>query len=245
MELVTAPWDHSALRDINVQFEHASPREILLWGQETFGDDLIMATGFGPSGIVLMDFVSKIQPQIPILYLDTDLLFPETHTLRRELEERLGLSFQRHATELSLKAQEATYGPKLWKSNPDQCCLMRKVRPLQEALKNKRAWITGIRRDHSKARAHIQVVEWDDPYGVVKLNPLAYWGNDEVWSYIQLNDLPYNILHDEGYPSIGCVPCTRSVPPGESMRAGRWRGREKLECGIHKPVGSKHSEAAE
>lgn len=235
MELATAPWDTATLDDLNARFAHASPREILRWGLETFGSGLVMATGFGPSGIVLMHLASTLQPHIPILYLDTDLLFPETHTLRRALEERLGLTFQRYATDLSLDAQEAQYGPKLWRSNPDQCCFLRKVQPLQKALHNKRAWITGLRRDQSAARAHIQVVEWDAAYGLVKMNPLAHWQNDEVWAYIQLNDLPYNVLHDEGYPSIGCVPCTRSVPPGESMRAGRWRGREKLECGIHKP----------
>lgn len=236
MELATAPWDTTTLDDLNERFAGSSPREILRWGLETFGSDLVMATGFGPSGIVLMHLVSKLQPKIPILYLDTGLLFPETNTLREALEERLGISFQRHATDLSLEAQEAQHGPKLWRRNPDQCCFLRKVQPLQKALRDKRAWITGLRRDQSEARAHIQVVEWDGAYGLVKLNPLAHWQHDEIWSYIQLNDLPYNILHDEGYPSIGCVPCTRSVPPGESMRAGRWRGREKLECGIHQPI---------
>ncbi len=226
-------WVPETLKQRSDAFEQSSPRDILRWGLETFGSDLAMATGFGPSGIVLAHHLARLDPKTTIFYLETDLLFPETYALRDELAERLGLTFTPVHSGLSLDHQAEEHGPDLWARNPDRCCFIRKVLPLRRFLADKSAWVTGLRRDQSPTRAHIGMVEWDQSHGLVKLNPLAHWTADEVWQYIHLHELPYNPLHDEGYTSIGCMPCTRPVAPGEHARAGRWSGSSKIECGIH------------
>ena len=226
-------WTPEALQRISDLFEQRSPEDLLAWGFGTFGDGLVMATGFGPSGVVLMHLVSRIRPDATIFYLDTGLLFEETHALREELAQRLGLTFTRVHTDLSLEQQAAGYGEALWERAPDQCCSLRKVQPLRRFLADKQAWITGIRRDQGITRARTPLVGWDEVNKLVKLNPLANWSSDEVWDYIYLYGLPFNRLHDEGYPSIGCLPCTRPVVQGEDERAGRWAGLSKTECGIH------------
>ena len=228
-------------REISARFEGQAPGEILRWGLETFagaaaGDasraGIAMATGFGPEGVVLMHLLSRIDRQATVFYLDTDLLFDETYALRDELEARLGLRFTRvHG--LSLEDQASEHGPALWSHNPDQCCQLRKVAPLRRYLASKRAWITAIRREQTPARANAGLVEWDRANGLVKLNPLAAWTSAQVWAYLYDHDLPYNPLHDQGYPSLGCWPCTRAVSEGEDARAGRWPGLAKNECGIH------------
>jgi phosphoadenosine phosphosulfate reductase len=229
----TQDWTPESLVPVQRSLADSSPREILRWGLDTFGDGIVMATGFGPSGVVLAHLLSRLHPGTTVFYLDTDLLFPETLTLRDQLAERLGLSFTRVHSGVSLERQARQYGPELWANNPDRCCFVRKVLPLRRFLAGKEAWITGLRRDQSAARAQVEPVEWDTTHGLVKLNPLARWTADDVWSYIQMNELPYNTLHDRGYPSIGCKPCTHPVAHGEDERAGRWRGQDKTECGIH------------
>ena len=121
----------------------------------------------------------------------------------------------------------------MWKRDPDLCCRLRKVDPLKDLLKGLRAWVTAIRRDQSPSRSGVGVIEWDEKFGLVKINPLAGWSKRDVWNYITCFDVPYNPLHDQGYPSIGCVPCTTPVQIGEMSRAGRWRGKLKTECGLH------------
>lgn len=229
----TYNWTPEALAPVQRRLADSSPREVIRWGLDTFGDGLVMATGFGPSGIVLAHLLSKLRPEATVFYLDTDLLFPETLTLRDQLAERLGLTFTRVHSGVSLESQARHHGPELWADDPDRCCFLRKVLPLRRFLADKRAWITGLRRDQSAVRAQIETVEWDAAHRLVKLNPLAAWTADDVWSYIQMHDLPYNTLHDRGYPSIGCMPCTHPVARGEDERAGRWRGLNKTECGIH------------
>ncbi len=221
------------LRPLNEAFEQASPRDLLRWAGETFGAGLVLATGFGPSGVVLAHLVSGMDPTPTVFYLETDLLFAETYALRDRLAERLGLSFTPVHGGLSLDAQARAHGPDLWAREPNRCCFLRKVLPLRRFLADKSAWITGLRRDQAPSRAGIDLVEWDGANGLVKLNPLARWTDAEVWGYLHRHDLPYNPLHDEGYPSLGCVPCTRPVAPGEDARAGRWSGFAKTECGIH------------
>ena len=169
-----------------------------------------------------------------VFYLDTDLLFPESYALRDQLEERYGIKFERRATRLSVEDQAAQYGERLWERDPDLCCRLRKVEPLREMLKGMRAWVTAIRRDQSPTRARIGLVERDETFGLVKINPLAGWSARDVWKYIEKHDVPHNPLHQQGYPSIGCVPCTTPVQIGEVPRAGRWRGAVKTECGIHR-----------
>lgn len=226
-------WDRNELRRISDRFENAWPEEVLHWSLKTFGSDVAMATGFGPSGIALMHMLSRVDSSATVFYLDTDLLFPETHDLKRRLAERFGLTFTRVHSGISLQEQARQESPDLWRSNPDRCCLIRKVLPLRRFLSTREAWITGIRRDQSPTRGTIGIVHWDEANGLVKINPLANWSEEQIWQYIDINDLPYNPLHDSGYPSLGCVPCTKPVDVGEDARAGRWKGHDKLECGIH------------
>lgn len=215
------------------EFENASPDQTLRWAIEEFGAEVALATGFGPEGCALIDMLARIDRQAHIFYLDTDLHFTETHSLIRRLELRYGVSFERRAAQSSLAEQEERFGAKLWEREPDRCCQLRKVEPLVETLADLRAWITAIRRDQSPARATAQVIERDRKFGLIKINPLVRWSSVDVWKYIFKHDVPYNPLHDQGYPSIGCAPCTTKVMAGEDPRAGRWRGAAKTECGLH------------
>ncbi len=234
MSTVTIPqvWNEATFPDINRYFAARPPQELLQSARETFGEGVVLATGFGLSGIVLMHMVSQLQPGIPVFYLQTDLLFAETLALRDKLTAQLGINFVEVHCGLSLAEQSRQYGEALWERTPDKCCHLRKVVPLRRYLADKQAWITGIRRDQSPTRANIPLVGWDAANQLVKLNPLAGWTRQQVWQYIFAHHLPYNILHDRGYPSIGCEPCTQPAA-GDDERAGRWAGREKTECGIH------------
>jgi phosphoadenosine phosphosulfate reductase len=214
-------------------FERSYTHENIAWAAHVYGQGLAMATGFGPEGIVIMHIVSQVAPKTQIFYLDTDLFFPETYALRDELERRFDLAFVRVATPLSLDQQTEQYGPELWTRDPNQCCRLRKVDPLRAYLKQKQAWITGIRRDQTRTRQDAKPIEWDKTNGLVKLNPLLNWSHEQVWTYIYLFDLPTNALHKNGYPSIGCWPCTRPAAEGADPRSGRWVGFKKVECGIH------------
>jgi phosphoadenosine phosphosulfate reductase len=215
------------------EFETAPPEAVLRWAITEFGPDVALATGFGVEGCVLVSMLAEINPEARIFYLDTDLLFPETYALRDRLEARYGVRFERRATRLSLHEQAEEHGERLWERKPELCCQLRKVEPLREMLKGLRAWITAIRRDQSPARASAGVIERDEKFGLIKINPLARWSSRDVWSYVIRYDVPYNPLHDHGYPSIGCAPCTTPVRIGEDPRAGRWRGSQKMECGLH------------
>jgi len=221
------------IEDLAAEFEPGPPEIVLRWAQEEFGSDVALATGFGPEGCVLIDMLAHLDQQTRIFYLDTDLHFAETYSLIRQLETRYGVSLERRATQLTLTAQEQAFGAKLWERDPDRCCQLRKVDPLVETLADLQAWITAIRRDQSPARAGAKVIERDRKFGLIKINPLARWSTVEVWKYIFKHNVPYNELHDQGYPSIGCVPCTTQVQQGEDPRAGRWRGAMKTECGLH------------
>jgi phosphoadenosine phosphosulfate reductase len=214
-------------------FETASPQVILKWALDEFGSDVALATGFGAEGCILVDMVARINPSARIFYLDTDLLFPETYELRDRLEERYGIRFERRSVARSLEQQTLRHGEKLWERDPDLCCRLRKVEPLKQMLSGLRAWITAIRHDQSPARAHAKVVDHDAKFGLIKINPLAGWTRQQVWKYALENDVPYNPLYDEGYSSIGCMPCTTPVQINEDQRAGRWRGFQKTECGLH------------
>jgi len=215
------------------QFELQGPEATLRWAISTFGAQLAVATGFGPSGVIILHLVSQINPKTKIFYLETDILFGETHSLRDQLQARLGLTIEAVHSGLSLEEQAVRYGEALWRRDPDLCCALRKVEPLRRYLAEKQAWVTGIRRDQTQIRAATQVVTWDDANGLVKVNPLAAWTSEQVWQYIQEYDLPFNPLHHLGFPSVGCWTCTRSVLPGENLRAGRWDGFTKTECGLH------------
>lgn len=221
------------LRLISEEFEAASPEVVLRWAIEEFGSGVALATGFGAEGCALIDMLARIDRRASVFYLDTGLLFPETYQLRDQLEARYGVTIERRATGISLQAQAAEHGDELWQRQPNECCRLRKVEPLLETLAGLKAWITAIRRDQSPARASAAVVERDKKFGLIKINPLAAWSSKDVWNYIVKHDVPYNSLHDQGYPSIGCAPCTSLVRIGEDPRSGRWRGSGKTECGLH------------
>lgn len=217
------------------QFESASPQQILAWGFRHFGPQISLVTSFQPTGIVTLHMLQHIAPKMPVITLDTGLLFPETYTLTDALERHFSLCLQRVTAAISLNEQAQAYGEKLWDHNPDLCCELRKVRPLNAALAPYAAWITGLRRDQSAHRAQTPIISWDARHEMLKLCPFANWTSDMIWAYIQAHDLPYNPLHDQAYPSIGCSPCTAPVTEGDT-RSGRWSAHAKTECGIHLPT---------
>lgn len=221
------------LDSISNELELEPAESVLRWALRQFGSEVALATGFGAEGCVLIRMISEIDPNARIFYLDTDLLFPEAYALIGELQARYRVRFEKRATRLSLTAQAARFGDRLWEQEPDVCCRIRKVEPLREMLSGLRAWITAIRRDQTPARANARVVERDRRFDLIKINPLAGWSTRDVWRYINEKDVPYNPLYDQGYRSIGCQPCTTLVQIGEEDRAGRWRGIAKTECGLH------------
>jgi phosphoadenosine phosphosulfate reductase len=226
-------YDRETLHRLSEELEDKPPEEILRWAIGKFQPGLTMACSFGgPTGMVLLDMVMKLDPTVEVFYLDTDFLFPETYHLRDVCEARYGFKPIGFKSLLTPDEQAAKYGPELWTRDPDLCCELRKVEPNHRALEGKTAWISGMRRDQSKTRASVAIVDWDEKFGLVKLNPLATWDEKRVWAYIMENDVPYNVLHDRGYPSIGCTNCTKPVRPGDDPRSGRWAGFDKEECGI-------------
>ncbi|MGN7471342.1 phosphoadenylyl-sulfate reductase [Brevibacillus sp. SAFN-007a] len=216
------------------RMEAKSPQDVLVLAVEHFAGSLVLASSFGAEDVVLIDMLHKLAPTIPVFYLDTNKHFPETYETRDKLQERYQTKFIQVLPEMTLAEQEKSHGDKLWETDPNLCCQIRKVEPLTRVLSGYDAWITGIRRDQAPTRANAKKVEWDDKFKLVKFNPLADWTMDQVWAYIHANDVPYNPLHDRHYPSIGCQVCTEPVQPGQDPRAGRWAGFDKTECGLHK-----------
>jgi phosphoadenosine phosphosulfate reductase len=218
-------------------FESKQPQDVLVAAIERYVPKIVLACSFGAEDVVLVDMIHRIDPTVPLFYLDTDFLFPETHHVRDRLVERYQLEPERVIQVkplLTPEAQARQYGEALWTRQPDQCCQLRKIEPLMQVLQGRVAWITGIRRDQAPTRVHAGLIEWDTKFQLVKVNPLARWTWDEVWTYIRLYEVPYNELHDRSYPSIGCTHCTAPVKPGEDPRAGRWKNFVKTECGLHK-----------
>jgi phosphoadenosine phosphosulfate reductase len=183
--------------------------------------------------MVVIDIASRVRKNFRLFTLDTEFLFPETYNLMYQIEQRYGVTIERVYSLTSTDEQDRIHGPELWRHNPDKCCNLRKVEPLRRKLGELSAWITSIRRDQTADRGGAGKIEWDEKFGLVKINPLADWSSKQVWQYIREHQTPYNPLHDRGYPSIGCAHCTRAVTPGEDPRAGRWAGFSKTECGLH------------
>jgi len=215
------------------KYEHAPVEELLKFAVDTF-PNIVLACSFGAEDVALVHMLQKVRPGTDIFYLDTDFHFKETYETRDKLAEKYGINFVQVKPKLTPEEQAAQHGEELWKKDPNLCCNIRKVDPLTDVLGRYDAWITGIRRDQAPTRANAKKVEYDVKFGLVKFNPIANWTWDDVWNYIRENDVPYNPLHDQNYPSIGCEHCTRKVMPGEDPRAGRWAGTEKTECGLHK-----------
>jgi phosphoadenosine phosphosulfate reductase len=214
--------------------ESWSAEETLEWASEKFShNNIAIASSFGMEDMVLVDMTSRLKRPIPVFTLDTNFLFPETYALIENVRNKYGIVTEQLQPELTPAEQARAHGEALWTRQPDQCCHMRKIEPLQKKLSGLQAWVTGIRRKQSPTRAGTRKVEWDAKFNLVKVNPLAEWSTRQVWEYLQQNNVPYNPLHDKGYPSIGCTHCTRPVQPGQNERAGRWSGFEKTECGLH------------
>lgn len=228
--------EQDVLEELEERFETAYPQDILAWAVEQYGNRLAVVTSFQPTGIVALHMLREVAPELPVMTLDTELLFPETYTLMEQLEDHFGISIHRVKPEQTVAQQAQTYGDALWSHDADRCCDMRKVRPLENALRGHDAWITGLRRDQSTSRANTPIISWDKRHNMIKLSPFATWDESMIWTYIHAHELPYNELHDRGYPSIGCYPCTRAVINGEDARAGRWASLNKTECGIHLPM---------
>jgi phosphoadenosine phosphosulfate reductase len=212
--------------------EAMSAEDVIRWAADEFGDRLCLTCSWQKQSSVLVHMVSDLGLGIDVIELDTHLFFRESYETRERLVERYGVNLI--VPEIATIAeQHREEGPNLWERDPDRCCHIRKVEPLLKALQPYDAWVSGIRRDQSPSRAGTPKVEWSEGYGVWKVHPLADWDEKRVWAYITVNEIPYNPLHDVGYRSIGCIPCTRPVAPDEEERAGRWAGSDKLECGIH------------
>ena len=224
------------LEAASASLEGSTPQEVLRWAAAEYQPGLALACSFGgPSGMALLDMTMAIDKSIEVFYLDTDFLFPETYRLRDIAAAKYEFQPVGYMSLLTPPQQAAKHGDELWARDPDACCAIRKVEPNHRALAVKRAWISGIRRDQSKTRGDIDIVQWDQQFGLVKINPLAAWSESQVWKYIIDNGVPYNELHDKNYPSIGCTYCTQPVRKGDDPRSGRWQGFAKTECGLHVP----------
>ena len=215
-----------------IDAEPMSAEELLVWAAEEYGDGLCLTCSWQKQSSVLVHMASELGLELDVIELDTHLFFRETYETRDALVERYGLTLISPGV-LTVAEQHRREGPNLWERDPDRCCHIRKVDPLLRALEPYQAWISGIRREQSPSRANAPKLQWSPRYGVWKVQPLVDWDEKRVWSYITVNEIPYNPLHDVGYRSIGCIPCTRPTAPGEEERAGRWAGSDKLECGIH------------
>jgi phosphoadenosine phosphosulfate reductase len=230
----TKTYTPEELARLSDELEERSPQEILRWAIDEFFPALTLACSFGgPSGMVLVDMVAQIESRVEVFYLDTDFLFPETYATRDRVIERYAMKAVGYKSLLTPEEQAVKYGDKLWLTNPDLCCGLRKVEPNRRALAGKRAWISGLRRDQATTRRETPIVQWVNQLEVVKVNPLVNWTEGDVWSYIVRNDVPYNPLHDQSYPSVSCTYCTKAVQPGDDLRSGRWQGFDKTECGLH------------
>ncbi len=218
-----------APQSATTDLEELSAEELLEHAVERFGRSLYVACSFQKESSVIMHMLLEIDPEARFFTLDTGLLFPETYATWDALERRFGVEIDVFQGP-TVARQAALYGDELWKRDPEACCELRKVSPLELALADVDAWVSGVRRDQSVARAGTAKLAWDAKHERWKANPLADWTEAQVWAYIDKHDAPYNPLHDRGFPSIGCTHCT--LPAGDG-RAGRWAEAQKTECGLH------------
>lgn len=232
--LITA----TELRSLNERLQDAPTTDVLSWAWDRFGTRAGIGTSFQGAGLVMIHLARQHGFNFPVFTIDTGLLFPETVALKKRLEDFYGCPIEALEPDLTVDEQADINGPELWARQPDLCCTLRKVMPLRDKLCDLDCWITGLRRQQSDTRAGIGIVEvyvFDEASGhdIVKLSPMANWSRDQVWGHIKQHGIPYNPLHDRGYRSIGCWPCTRQSGEGANERAGRWTGFNKVECGIH------------
>jgi phosphoadenosine phosphosulfate reductase len=226
-------WTEEQIANADRALAGSSPQGILRWAAETFRSRLTMATAFGAEGCCLIHMLAEIDPDIRIFNLDTGYQFAETLELRERIKRRYGIEVEYVRPELTVEEYEAEHGGPMYRHRPDQCCHDRKIVPLRRAVAGYSAWVSAIRSDQTRDRAAARVVQWDAKFGLVKVNPLLAWTKKDVWQFILDHEVPYNPLHDRGFPSIGCWPCTQAVGDGADERAGRWAGTAKKECGLH------------
>ncbi len=228
-----------SIAELNHQFDKSSPEEVLSYAIEKYGDKLILASSLGVEDQVLTNMLSILSDQVSIFVLDTGRLPQETYDVMARTMRRYAFNYAvYYPDQQTVEKMVAENGPNHFYDsleNRKECCGVRKVEPLSRALDGKKAWITGIRRAQSIDRLETELFEWDESHNMIKINPLVSWSKDDVWDYVKRHDIPYNALHDKGYPSIGCAPCTRAVPLGEDDRSGRWWWEEAVqkECGLH------------
>jgi phosphoadenosine phosphosulfate reductase len=221
----------SALATVSAALEGRSAEEIAAWAASAFGTDIIVAASM--QDVILPHMFAQVLPGVEVLFLQTGYHFAETLLTRDVATRDLAITLVEAMPRQSVAEQDAEYGEKLHDRDPNLCCFLRKVDPLARSLEGRAAWVTGVRRIEAPTRANTPIVSWDDKHDLVKINPLVTWSDDDAEAYQVAHDLPRNPLVAQGYPSIGCAPCTRKVAPGEDPRAGRWSGNDKTECGIH------------
>jgi len=217
----------------NEQLRNEQPQRILQWAVDRFAPKLTLATALGTTGCVILYHLAKITPKIPVFNIDTGYQFPETLELFARIEKEYGITIERKTAGTTAAEYEKLNGGAVHQIDSNRCCYERKIAVLEKIAVQYNAWISGIRRDESPARANTEIVSWDKKFNLVKIAPLAYWTGKQVWATIIYESIPYNVLYDQGYKSIGCTPCTRPTLPGEDERAGRWSGQAKTECGLH------------
>ncbi len=232
--------NEAKLHELRAETAQLDSAGLVEWAWQQFGAKVAVASSLGAEDQVLVDLVSRVAPGLPVFTIDTGRLPEETCDLLQATLERYGLRIEvlfPAADDVELLVSE--HGPNFFRRSVDDrrlCCQVRKVRPLRRRLAGLSAWMTGLRREQAQTRSQLERIEWDEGNGLLKINPLADWSQEQVWDYIRANKVPYNSLHDRGYPSIGCAPCTRAVAAGEDVRAGRWwwENPEHKECGLHR-----------
>jgi phosphoadenosine phosphosulfate reductase len=238
--------------EINSRLAAMDTEAVFAWAVGEFGDQLTFACSFGAEDMVVLDMLLTVEPRASVFVLDTGRLHQETYDLIETARRRYGRSFDFYAPDRqALEALLRKVGPNSFYGSVEarkDCCRVRKVEPLARALADRKAWLTGLRREQAVTRAALPLAEADEAHGgILKINPLAPWSEDQVWAYIRAHQVPYNALHDQGYPSIGCAPCTRAVQPGQDIRAGRWwwENPETKECGLHAKEHGEHDHRAQ
>lgn len=227
-------WDEKSLPEFPSDSDTKGALEVLKWAYEVYEEKLVYACSFGIEGIVLIDLISQIKPEAQIVFLDTDYHFKETYETINKVQQRYpALQIQQQKPDISIEEQTRLYGQDLFKTDANKCCEIRKILPLQQAIAPSAAWISGLRREQSDSRKHTNYLNLDNRFQKVKVCPLIHWTWKDVWRYVSKHGLDYNILHDQGYPSIGCAPCTNRAFSPEDLRSGRWSGTGKTECGLH------------
>ena len=227
--------DREGLAQAAEDLSGESSEAILRWAVEVYHPRLAVVSNFGPGTVALIHQLSEVCADVPVVHIDTGFEFAETEELGKQLVERYGIVLKHVRPDLTVEQQAAQYGEKLYARDPNYCCYMRKVLPLAKGLAGFDAWVTGIRASQTAERGQAKTVEWDSRHDKVKVNPLLSWTSEQVWDFIREHEIPYNSLHDRGYASIGCWPCTRAVKDDEPERAGRWSAFGKTECGLHVP----------